>query len=146
MRSTSLSLALSFAVTAAASAALATTAPAPASPPAAAPSPPAKQPDSLVLHFDSGKATIRPKDEALLDKRSRLYRDGQSIVMVVSDATDAVGSANQNLPRANAVIRGLEARGIPAERLQLLAKGESEPAVQAQVAEPRNRRVEITWR
>jgi len=122
----------------------------PAPAPAQAQDAQAKQPDSLVLYFASGRATIRPQDEALLDKAARLYRDGQPIVMIVSGATDSVGSATQNLQlsalRANAVVHGLESRGIPAEHLQLVAKGESEPAVQANAADERNRRVEITWR
>ncbi len=153
MRTAILSATLSLLLTAGASFAWAqpaTPAPAPVNPPAVASNPPAKQPDSLVLYSENGKATLRPQDEALLDDAPRLYRDGQPIVMLVSRATDAVGSATQNLElsalRANAVVHGLVARSIPAERLQLLAKGESQPAVQANAADLRNRRVEITWR
>ena len=113
---------------------------------------PAKAPDSLVLYFDSGSAAVSKEGQATLDQASRLYRDGKPIVMVVSGGADAVGSPAANLrlsqQRADAVLRGLIARGIPAERFQVLAKGETEPAVPATkgVAEPRNRRVEITWR
>ena len=48
----------------------------------------------------------------------------------------------------SAVVRCMIARGIPAERTQILAKGETNPAVPAErgVPEPQNRRVEITWR
>ncbi len=72
--------------------------------------------------------------------------------MIVSGSTDAVGQPVENLllsqRRATAVARGLVARGIPAERTQILAKGETNPVVPAQrgVAEAQNRRVEITWR
>jgi outer membrane protein OmpA-like peptidoglycan-associated protein len=113
---------------------------------------PAKAPDSLVLYFDSGSTAVGKEGQATLDQASRLYRDGKPIVMVVSGGADAVGSPAANLrlsqQRADAVLRGLIARGIPAERFQVLAKGETEPAVPATkgVAEPRNRRVEITWR
>ena len=50
--------------------------------------------------------------------------------------------------RADNVLQGLVSRGIPVERFQVLAKGETEPAVPAPdgTAEARNRRVEITWR
>jgi len=50
--------------------------------------------------------------------------------------------------RAATVLRGLVARGIPAERFQLLAKGETDPVVPARqgVAQAENRRVEIRWR
>jgi outer membrane protein OmpA-like peptidoglycan-associated protein len=112
----------------------------------------AKAPDSLVLYFDSGSVAVGKEGQATLDQASRLYRDGKPIVMVVSGSADAVGPAAANLKlsqqRADAVLRGLIARGIPAERFQVLAKGETEPAVPATkgVAEPRNRRVEITIR
>lgn len=106
----------------------------------------------LVLLFDTGSAALGPRNEAILDQAARLYREGNLIIMVVTGGTDAVGSAEQNLllsqRRANAVARGLLARGLPAERTQILAKGETNPAVPARrgVPEPQNRRVEITWR
>ncbi len=147
MRTRLLVLTLSLSLTAAAS----PPANQPAHPPATqSANSPASQPESIVLYFDFGSAAIRPQDEALLDKAARTFRAGQPIVMLVAGATDAVGAANLNLQlsadRANAVIHGLEARGIPAQRLQLLAKGESEPAVKAQDKEQSNRRAEITWR
>jgi outer membrane protein OmpA-like peptidoglycan-associated protein len=113
---------------------------------------PAKAPDSLVLYFASGSNALSAESKATLDQASRLYRDGKPIVMVVSGSSDSVGNAAANLKlsqaRADAVLQGLIARGIPAERFQVLAKGETEPAIQTAkgVAEPRNRRVEITWR
>lgn len=106
----------------------------------------------LVLLFDTGSTALGPRNEAVLDHAARLYREGNLIIMVVTGGTDAVGSAEQNLllsqRRANAVARGLLARGLPAERTQILAKGETNPAVPARrgVPEPQNRRVEITWR
>jgi outer membrane protein OmpA-like peptidoglycan-associated protein len=119
---------------------------APAPAPAAAPS----KPDPLVIYFQSGSAAIH--DETELDHAARLFRDGNPIVMIVSGGTDAVGSPVANLQlsetRAKAVLRALIARGIPAERFQVLAKGETDPAVAAPngEAEARNRRVEISWR
>ncbi len=119
---------------------------------AAQPSAAAKAPDSLVILFDSGSAALRPQDRAVLDQASRLFREGNPIVMIVSGSTDGVGAPEQNLrlsqQRAETVLRGLVARGIPADRFQMLAKGETEPAVPAPkgTAEPQNRRVEITWR
>ena len=92
------------------------------------------------------------RNQATLDQASRLYREGRPIIMTVSGGSDAVGQPAQNLllsqRRATAVVRGMIARGIPAERTEILAKGETNPAVPAQrgVPEPQNRRVEITWR
>ncbi len=106
----------------------------------------------LVLLFNTGASALDSGNDAILDQASRLYREGQPIIMMVSGSTDAVGQPAENLllsqRRATAVVRGLIARGIPAERTQILAKGESNPAVPGQrgVPEPQNRRVEITWR
>jgi len=106
----------------------------------------------LVLLFKTGQAALNARNEAILDQASRLYREGRPIIMIVSGSTDAVGSPVENLllsqRRATAVARGLVARGIPAERTQILAKGETNAAVPTPrgVPEAQNRRVEITWR
>ncbi len=113
---------------------------------------PSAAPNSLVFYFDVGSAKVRAQDVALLDKASRLYRDGKPLVMVVTGSTDAVGTAAGNLRlsqhRADVVLRGLVARGTPIERFQILAKGETEPPVPTApgAAEPGNRRAELTWR
>ena len=109
---------------------------------------PSTAPSSLVFYFDAGSAKVRPKDVALFDQTSRLYRDGKPL----TGSTDSVGTAAGNLrlsqERAGAVLRGLVARGIPTERFQILAKGATEPPVPTApgAAEPRNRRAELTWR
>ena len=110
----------------------------------------AAKPATLALYFDTGSATIRRQDLAVLDQASRLYTDGKPTVMILTGSTDGVGQALPNLrlsqQRALAVLAQLVARGIPAERFQILAKGSSEPAVPAGGgAEPRDRRVEIAW-
>ncbi len=117
-----------------------------------APAPAAAAPEALVLHFDLGSTAVREQDRAVLDQASRLYRDGHPVVMIVSGSADSVGSPESNLlisqQRAATVLRGLVARGIPAERFQLLAKGETDPVVPARqgIAQAENRRVEIRWR
>jgi len=117
--------------------------------PAAAP---AKAPDSLSIYFESGSASVSTKGQSVLDQAARTYRDGKPIIMVVSGGSDSTGSAATNLRlsqlRAGNVLQGLVARGIPVGRFQVLAKGETEPAVAAPegTAELRNRRVEISWR
>ena len=106
----------------------------------------------LVLLFPNGGEALDAKNLAILDQASRLYREGRPIIMIVSGSTDSVGNPAQNLVlserRADAVVRGMLARGIPAERTQILAKGETNPAVAGPrgTPEPQNRRVEITWR
>lgn len=106
----------------------------------------------LILLFATGSTALDAHNEAILDHASRLYREGRPIIMIVSGGSDSVGAPARNLilsqERANAVARGLLARGIPAERCQILAKGETNPAVPTSrgVPEAQNRRVEITWR
>ena len=109
-------------------------------------------PSSLVLHFDLGSARVRRQDLPLLDQASRLYRAGKPLVMIVTGSADTTGSAAENLHlselRANNVLQGLVSRGIPVERFQVMAKGETDLVVPtpSDVSEERNRRVEITWR
>jgi outer membrane protein OmpA-like peptidoglycan-associated protein len=140
----------------AASAAAQTTDSSPAPKPAevaktdAQPAPAAPAP--LVVFFDVGSTTIRNEDKAVLDHASRAYSEGKPIVMILTGTADRTGSAEVNLDlsqrRAEAVLKGLLARGIPADRFQVLAKGETELPVPTNegVADMQNRRVEITWR
>jgi outer membrane protein OmpA-like peptidoglycan-associated protein len=109
-------------------------------------------PAPLVVFFDVGSTTIRKEDRAVLDHAARAYSEGKPIVMILTGTADRTGSAEVNLElsqlRAQAVLKGLLARGIPADRFQVLAKGETELPVATNpgVAELQNRRVEITWR
>ena len=133
---------------------VATSAPPPPSPPAVVADTAAKPkaPDSLDFYFAPGSTKLRAEDVALLDKASRLYRDGNPIVMVVAGSSDTVGSPESNLKlsqaRADAVLQGLVARGIPVGRFQVLAKGVTDLPVQTGegVANQENRRVDLTWR
>jgi outer membrane protein OmpA-like peptidoglycan-associated protein len=127
-------------------------APSAASPAPSAASPAPSTPSSLVLYFDPGSATVRRQDVSLLDQASRLYRAGKPIVMIVTGSADTVGSAAANLQlserRADSVLQGLVSRGIPIERFQVIAKGQTDPVAPDPPGTPeeRNRRVEITWR
>ncbi len=118
----------------------------------AASTPASSAPSSLLLYFNPGSASVRPKDVALLDQAARLYREGKPILMIVSGSTDSAGSPAANLRlsqrRANHVLQDLVSRGIPVERFQVTAKGGTDLVVPTPpgVSEERNRRVEITWR
>lgn len=127
-------------------------APGAASPAQSAATPAPSTPSSLVLYFDAGSAKVRQQDISLLDQASRLYRAGKPIVMIVTGSADTTGAAAANLllsqQRANNVLQGLVSRGIPVERFQVIAKGQTDPVVPTppETSEERNRRVEITWR
>ena len=109
-------------------------------------------PALLTVYFDSGSSSIRNEDKVVLDKASRAYNEGKPIVMILTGSADRTGQAEDNLElsqrRASAVLEGLINRGIPADRFQVLAKGETDLPVPTNpgVAEPKNRRVDITWR
>ncbi len=113
---------------------------------------PAQEQDSLKVYFESGSARIGDDQRATLDQAARLFREGSPILMIVAGGADTVGAPDRNLDlsveRAQAVVDGLVARGIPADRLQLVGRGNSELAVEtpAGVDSRENRRVEITWR
>ena len=112
----------------------------------------AEELDSLRVYFDTGSAAVEQTQQDTLDQAARLFRDGSPIVMVVAGGADTVGSPDANLDlsirRAQAVVDGLVARGIPADRLQLLGRGTSELEVETDSGVDRreNRVVEITWR
>jgi outer membrane protein OmpA-like peptidoglycan-associated protein len=124
----------------------------PAAPAPAASSPQPAAPAPLVVRFDLGSSTLRAQDNEVLSTASRAYNEGKPFVMILTGTADRVGSPRYNLTlsqrRATAVLKALIDRGIPAERFQILAKGETELPVPTEkgIAEAENRRVEITWR
>lgn len=115
---------------------------------AARPQPPAR----FTLYFVEGKDEFTPESKKIVDEVfGEIARRPVPDVQVIGH-TDAVGSdaVNDPLSRQRAeVVRGaLLARGIPADRVVASGRGKREPAVPTadNVAEPRNRRVEILVR
>jgi outer membrane protein OmpA-like peptidoglycan-associated protein len=112
---------------------------------AAAPPPPPKV-ESLTIEFGSGGASLTRTAQAQLDGAARLYRDARPTVMIVSGHSDKVGPEFPNLllsaRRASVVKRALVDRGVPDDRLQLVAVGEAEPTPSSSAG----RVVVVTWR
>lgn len=108
--------------------------------------------ESLKVFFVTGSSEIATDQQDVLDQAARLFREGDPLVMIVSGVADTVGdpakNLNLSLRRAQTVAEGLVNRGIPAARLQVLGRGNSELEVETQtgVAEDDNRIAEITWR
>lgn len=106
----------------------------------------------LTLYFRTGSAAVGQDGVGTLDQAARLFRDGNPIVMIVSGVADTVGPPGRNLDlslrRAQAVADGLVARGIPADRLQVVGRGNSELVVETadEAANQDNRVVIISWR
>ena len=112
----------------------------------------AQSEENLMVYFGVGSTAVGDEQTQVLDEAARLYREGSPIVMILAGGADTLGPAAMNLAlsveRAQAVLDGLVARGIPVERLQVAGRGETdlEVATEDSVAERRNRYVEITWR
>lgn len=108
--------------------------------------------EGLSILFDLGRTSIRPDQRETLDQASRLFRDGNPVVMIITGSADTVGDPSANLDlsirRARAVADGLVARGIPIDRLQVLGRGNSELPVPTPDGVPNedNRSVLINWR
>jgi outer membrane protein OmpA-like peptidoglycan-associated protein len=127
-----------------------------APPPAPAPQPVAQAgstaPEDVQIFFATGSSVLDSEAQSKIDYTARLFREGNPFVMTVAGHTDSTGPDFANLllsaHRAEAVKQALISRGIPAERLQTQALGESDPAVPAgdEAAEAKNRRVRITWK
>ena len=110
------------------------------------------RPATFLLYFTSGRDELTEQSRAQLDKvlaelKSRPVPD----VMVIGH-TDTVGPGDANdklsLQRAERVKGLLTGIGIAADRIQAAGRGERELLVPTadNVAEPRNRRVEINVR
>lgn len=108
--------------------------------------------EPLSIRFPTGAASVPADGTSTLDEAARLFRAGNPIVMIVTGGADTVGDPQMNLAlsvaRAQSVADGLVARGIPADRLQVLGRGTTELPVDTDTgtAEEANRVVEISWR
>jgi outer membrane protein OmpA-like peptidoglycan-associated protein len=110
------------------------------------------KPATFVLYFLEGRDELTAESKAELDRVfSELKRRPLPDIAVIGH-TDSVGSLAYNdrlsLARAERVREMLIALGIPATRVSAAGRGKREPlvATDVNVAEPRNRRVEINVR
>jgi outer membrane protein OmpA-like peptidoglycan-associated protein len=80
-------------------------------------------PEALYVYFNRGTATLTTEAESVLDHAARLYREGHPSVMLVAGHADQTGQELPNLllsaRRADAVKRGLAARGLPPETVRM---------------------------
>jgi len=110
------------------------------------------RPASFILYFLEGRDELTPDSRQLLGRIVDEIARRPAPEIVVIGHTDRVGAVPYNdtlsLRRAERVRDELVKVGIAAERIRLAGRGEREPLVATpdEVAEPRNRRVEITVR
>ena len=108
--------------------------------------------DALVklknIEFDSNKATLTEKGSATVDEVATILRR-TSAKVEIQGHTDDRGEEAANLGlsqrRADTVLQALTDRGVPAEQLTAIGKGESEPVVDNETTEgrARNRRIQF---
>jgi outer membrane protein OmpA-like peptidoglycan-associated protein len=109
-------------------------------------------PELFVLRFQSGKSQLTPESEAQLPTLVEKAKGRAGGEIVVIGHTDTVGKAEANdalsLQRARAVANLLVGKGFSSDLVTAIGRGERELAVPTadEVAEPRNRRVEVLIR
>jgi len=110
------------------------------------------RPVSYLLYFLEGKDDLTPESQVELQRVLAELARRPSPEIVVIGHTDRVGTVPYNdalsLRRAQKVREDLVKLGIAADRIQVAGRGEREPLVptEDEVAEPKNRRVEISVR
>jgi len=110
------------------------------------------KPQRYTLYFQTGKTVLVPESQALLPVviDEAMKRSGAELVII--GHTDTMGPQELNddlsLKRAQLVVDMLREKRFPTSRIEAVGRGEREPAVATrdEVAEPRNRRVEILIR
>jgi outer membrane protein OmpA-like peptidoglycan-associated protein len=104
---------------------------------------------ALYINFDTGKATIRPDSQPVINQVAEMLQTNPGLKLSVEGHTDSVGSpaSNKTLSenRAKAVVAALAAKGIEAERLTAVGWGQDKPVADNNIEDGRakNRRVEL---
>ncbi len=99
--------------------------------------------------FDTDKSVLKPGADSTLDQLAEFLREYPDRRLLIEGHTDSRGTDSYNISlsrdRANAVRVALLDRGIPAERLDVKALGESFPLASNDTSAGRqeNRRVEV---
>lgn len=109
-------------------------------------------PRSYVLYFEAGGNVLTQESQAaLVNIRQEIAERAASEVMVIGH-TDRVGNVEGNdklsLKRAEGLRDLLVESGVPADKMEVVGRGERDPLVPTadEIDEPKNRRVEINVR
>jgi OmpA-OmpF porin, OOP family len=110
------------------------------------------RPVTFILYFVEATDQFTPESQALVGQVLLAIASRPAPELTVAGHTDAVGTDQYNdalsLRRAERVRTLLVARGIAPDSIRAIGRGKREPRVRTPdgVAEPKNRRVEITVR
>ncbi len=111
-----------------------------------------KLPETFILYFETGGAVLTPDSAKQLPEVAAAAKARPVPDISVVGHTDRVGTDAINVPisieRANTVRDLLVKEGIDPAIIEVTSHGEENPLVptEDEVAEPRNRRVEVTVR
>lgn len=109
-------------------------------------------PVSFLLYFKTGGTALTPESEALVPQVLREVENRQAPDVSIIGHTDTVGKAEVNealaLKRAQAIADMIEQAGLKTKDITVTSHGERNLLIKTadEVAEERNRRVEITVR
>lgn len=109
-------------------------------------------PESFVLYFKKNSNELTGESETFLPAILRAAAKRNVVDIVLIGHTDRVGKQSYNeklsLARAQAVAAILLDKGVKEEAMQITYHGESNPIIPTEddVAEPKNRRVEVVVR
>jgi outer membrane protein OmpA-like peptidoglycan-associated protein len=104
---------------------------------------------ALYIHFDTGKAVIKPESRNIIAQIVALLKENPDLRVAVEGHTDDVGNApaNQALSekRAQAVVEAIAKEGVDGKRLSAAGFGQARPIADNKTEEgkAKNRRVEL---
>jgi OOP family OmpA-OmpF porin len=102
---------------------------------------------ALYINFDSGKSTIKPESNSIIEQIVRMLNDNPDLLISIEGHTDNVGSPKMNMTlsddRAKSVMAELIARDIDAKRLSAVGYGQDKPVADTEEGRAKNRRVEL---
>jgi outer membrane protein OmpA-like peptidoglycan-associated protein len=104
---------------------------------------------ALDVHYETGKATIRPESYKVLDELLAAMQRNADYRIELAGHTDSDGTAEANLQlskdRAKAVRNYLIQKGIVADRIETAGYGETQPVADnsTEAGKAQNRRTEV---
>ena len=111
-----------------------------------------KAPESFLLYFEFDSTVLRKESNRVLEAILKSVGERESHDLSIIGHTDRAGDYDYNLQlslqRASAVRDLLVGHGVASDYIQLSSHGEGNPLIPTadDVAEPRNRRVEVVIR
>jgi len=104
---------------------------------------------SLHINFDTGKSSIKPDSQPIVDQIVAMMKSNASMQVSVEGNTDNVGSAQANKTlsqaRAQAVVTAVSGAGVAASRMTAVGYGQDHPVADntTEGGRAQNRRVDL---